>query len=111
MPELRCAVQTCAHNKNSLCSLDTIEVGGSNATQSKDTCCDSFREKRTDGYTNCADGGCGCGCASERSQINCKAHDCQYNHGCSCHAGKVNVQGTNAHKSQATQCGTFSSKF
>ena len=30
MPELKCTVQTCVHNKQFLCDLDKIEVGGSN---------------------------------------------------------------------------------
>ena len=28
MPDLRCTVQTCAHNKNFYCDLDGIVVGG-----------------------------------------------------------------------------------
>ncbi len=33
MPELKCTVQTCRHNKNFLCDLDRIQVGGSDAKQ------------------------------------------------------------------------------
>ena len=31
MPELRCTVQTCAHNKEFYCDLDKIQVGGDKA--------------------------------------------------------------------------------
>ena len=31
MPELKCTVQTCAHNKNYYCALDKIVVGGDSA--------------------------------------------------------------------------------
>ena len=31
MPELKCTVQTCTHNKNFYCDLDQIVVGGNHA--------------------------------------------------------------------------------
>ena len=31
MPELKCTVQTCLHNQNYYCDLDSIKVGGSSA--------------------------------------------------------------------------------
>ena len=34
MPELKCTVQTCTHNKNFYCDLDQIVVGGSGAKRS-----------------------------------------------------------------------------
>ena len=51
MPELKCTVQTCKHNQNYCCDLDKITVGGDAAVAPKDTCCDSF-EERKDGYSN-----------------------------------------------------------
>ena len=53
MPELKCTVQTCLHNQNYYCDLDSIKVGGSSAKHAQDTCCDSF-EERKDGnsYSN-----------------------------------------------------------
>ena len=47
MPELKCTVQTCMHNQDFLCRLDSIQVGGSQAKASKETCCDSFEERKT----------------------------------------------------------------
>ena len=53
MPELRCTVQTCLHNKDYYCDLDKIEVGGSSAKYAADTCCDSFQEKKDgNSYSN-----------------------------------------------------------
>ena len=49
MPELKCTVQTCMHNQDFLCRLDSIQVGGSQAKASKETCCDSFEERKTQG--------------------------------------------------------------
>ena len=52
MPELKCTVQTCMHNQDFLCRLDSIQVGGSQAKASKETCCDSFEERKTQGMEN-----------------------------------------------------------
>lgn len=46
MPDLRCTVQTCAHNKNFYCDLDGIVVGGNSAKRAEETCCDSFEERK-----------------------------------------------------------------
>ena len=40
MPQLKCTVQTCVHNKQFLCDLDEITVGGESAKNPKETCCD-----------------------------------------------------------------------
>ena len=79
MPELRCTVQTCLHNKDFYCDLDGIRVGGNQAKSSEETCCDSFEERKGDSYSNVT------GNASPTSSIDCKATDCQYNDNCSCH--------------------------
>ena len=34
MPELKCTVQTCTHNKQFYCDLDAIEVQGDSARKS-----------------------------------------------------------------------------
>ena len=46
MPELKCTVQTCMHNKDFYCALDKIQVGGSSAKNAEETCCDSFEERK-----------------------------------------------------------------
>ena len=46
MPQLKCTVQTCVHNKQFLCDLDEITVGGESAKNPKETCCDSFQERK-----------------------------------------------------------------
>ena len=71
MPELKCTVQTCLHNQNYYCDLDSIKVGGSSAKHAQDTCCDSF-EERKDGnsYSNTMKE------ASPKSEIDCKATEC-----------------------------------
>ena len=101
MPELKCTVQTCAHNKNYYCALDKIVVGGNSAKQAEETCCDSFEEKRDGAYSNTA------GEASPVSDIDCKATDCEYNNECKCHAGKISIEGGDACQCEQTECATF----
>ena len=78
MPDLRCTVQTCTHNQNYYCNLDSIVVGGNSAKE-----------------------------ASAKSDVDCKATDCMYNKECQCHAGKISVEGGNACHCQETECATF----
>ena len=52
MPELKCTVQTCVHNKQFLCDLDAIQVGGDQAKTARETCCDSFQERKANGTSN-----------------------------------------------------------
>ena len=46
MPDLRCTVQTCTHNQNYYCNLDSIVVGGNFAKKADETSCDSFEERK-----------------------------------------------------------------
>lgn len=101
MPELRCTVQTCLHNKNFYCDLNKITVGGESAKKAEETCCDSFEERKGDTYSNVT------GEATPTSTIDCKAVDCMYNNKCECHAGKISVEGSQANVSGQTECATF----
>ena len=104
MPELKCTVQTCVHNDQFLCRLDKIQVGGNNAKNPQETCCDSFQERREGSYANSAGS---MSTASDRSEIDCKAVNCMYNENCACHAGKISVEGGNARQAEGTECATF----
>lgn len=101
MPELKCDVQTCMHNKNSYCDLNTIQVGGNFAKVADETCCDSFEERKSGTYSNAAKD------ASPMSKVECKAVDCKYNDNCTCHAEKINVAGNKACHCGETECATF----
>ncbi len=101
MPELKCTVQTCLHNKNFYCALDSIVVGGKQAKKAQETSCDSFEERKGNSYSNVT------GEASAISNIDCKAEDCTYNKNCKCHAGKISVEGSNACHCDQTECATF----
>ena len=101
MPELKCTVQTCMHNKDYYCALNAITVGGSNAQKASETCCDSFQERKSGTYSNLG------GEASPRSSIDCQATRCQYNEDCRCVAGKISVEGGSACQCEETECATF----
>ena len=101
MPELKCTVQTCTHNKNFYFDLDSIQVGGDSARRADETCCDSFEERKGDTYSNIT------GDASPTSNIDCKAVECMYNQECKCHAGKISVEGSSACHCEETECATF----
>lgn len=72
MPQLKCTVQTCVHNKQFLCDLDEITVGGESAKNPKETCCDSFQERKEGSYTNSMKEASDCSCSLiVRQQIVC----------------------------------------
>ena len=52
MPELKCTVQTCMHNKDFYCDLNAITVGGKSARKVAETSCDSFEERKSGTYSN-----------------------------------------------------------
>lgn len=101
MPELKCTVQTCVHNNQFLCELDKIQVGGESAKTARETCCDSFQERKGESYSNSASA------ASDRSAVDCRATGCMYNENCQCHAGKISVEGSDACQASGTECATF----
>lgn len=107
MPELKCNVQTCQHNKNFLCDLDKVEVGGKKATTAGETSCDSFQERKVDSYSNSAYDSSTEKKASLCSCVDCKATECMYNSNCECQAGKIDVEGNQASRCEGTNCATF----
>lgn len=104
MPELKCTVQTCAHNKQFYCDLDSIKVEGNTAKNAEETCCGSFVERKEGSYSNVT------GEASPTSCIDCKATECMYNNECKCHAGKISVEGSDACHCDQTECASFKCK-
>lgn len=101
MPELKCGVVTCVHNKQNYCELDSIEVVGDKAQVSEQTSCGSFVERKGESYSNSAKE------ASPTSNIVCQAEECKYNESKKCHAGKISVMGSTACRMEETECATF----
>ena len=101
MPELKCTVQTCAHNNDFYCSLDRIQVGGEGAKHAGETSCDSFCERKEGSCSNSLEMASDCAC------VDCSAKKCMYNENSKCHAGKISVEGGDAKSSSGTECATF----
>ena len=106
MTYLKCSATTCVYNKNELCSKGDINVMGSDAQHSDETCCGSFRERSASSITNSMTEGNG----KKEILIDCKAHNCTYNEHCKCTAGSVGIGGVGAKESCDTKCDTFTCK-
>lgn len=106
MNKLKCSVTTCRHNADLLCSLNEIQVDGPAATESRDTCCVSYAERK--GGANNLSGVCN-SCATESTVIRCSAEHCAYNSGRKCHADSVKVSGCTSSPCvvSETECTTF----
>ena len=104
MTNLMCSVYNCIHNNSNLCSKQGITVGGSNATSSLETCCDSFEEKNGT-FTNAYE--------SPQFQLNiqCEACNCTYNENRCCAAEDIHIAGMDACTSKETECNSFVPKF
>ena len=102
MSRLICDAVNCAYNFDRLCSLEQIEVCGSDARDCEQTCCGSFSEGQNSVLSSFADVS-----PDENTQIDCEAGACTFNLDGQCHAQKVKVEGEYAHRSESTCCGTF----
>ena len=102
MPELKCGVVTCVHKVKNYCELDSIEVVGSSAQVSEQTSCGSFAERKGEQYGNTMKDD-----VSAKSDILCHAVECKYNDERKCYAGKISVMGTDACRTEETECATF----
>ena len=76
MPDLRCTVQTCTHNQNYYCNLDSIVVGGNSAKKADETSCDSFEERKggnsySNAYSDMA------GKEAQRMSVSCRKDQCR----------------------------------
>ena len=104
MPLLVCSAMSCIYNKGEYCSKGDITVGGKEAEQPGETCCESFMARTGNGVTSSA------GVPSATIDVGCKACHCQYNEGQCCTASKIDIDGSSAKQKEETQCGTFHCK-
>ncbi len=102
MPKLQCGVSNCAHNSDSLCSLNQIEVDGALANCDEGTCCSNFVEAI--GATNFA------GEASPLTDVGCKASNCTFNCSGKCGAASISIEGFGASNTTGTECSSFTCK-
>lgn len=102
MTQLDCNVTGCMHNKDNCCCKNDIEVDGSSATSSCNTCCGSFDPKREDSYSNSMDR-----MAKKATDVSCQAKNCMYNEQGYCEADHIGIVGASASQSEQTECGSF----
>ena len=92
---------TCVYNKGQYCSKGDIMVGGKEAEEKKETCCESFMPRTENQATSSM------GTPSQKIDVDCKAHHCQYNKEYKCTAAKIDIGGASANTSEQTECDTF----
>lgn len=102
MTQLNCSVIHCMSNRDGCCCRPEIQVGGANATELQQTCCESFRSTR-EGATNAMD----YSHVNKTMPIRCEATNCIYNKDYRCDAKKIQVSGQSAEKMDQTCCETF----
>ena len=90
MTKLDCNVVNCSYNADNCCRRTDIQVEGTQAKTSSETCCGSFAPK-------------GCGCQSchttdvkKDTTVSCEACECKFNEDHACHAGHIGISGGHA---------------
>lgn len=102
MTQLKCDVIHCMSNRDGCCCRPDIQIGGANATQHQQTCCESFQPTRG-GATNAVD----YSHTNPSMPVKCDATNCVYNSDCQCDANAIQVSGQSAEKMDQTCCETF----
>lgn len=101
MIQLSCSVKNCVYNDSNMCCKENIQVAGSTARKSNETCCESFVERGEGRYTNQT-------MSPERdTNVLCHACHCKYNDNDKCHAKSIQIAGTAACCPGETECSTF----
>lgn len=105
MTKLKCSVQSCMYNEDSLCCKGDIKVEGKDAKATRETSCSSFKERSHD---------CGCNTVGHKSKtidVDCDAVKCVYNENLKCQAKQIGIAGSgHAKESKETECATFTCK-
>lgn len=107
MVDLKCNVKSCYYNEDNLCSKGDITVGGRNASESRDTRCESF-SYNGEGKGFFKNSICK---ASQSVNVDCEAGKCEYNSNYRCTAKHVDITGgCDSCDCRETACGTFREK-
>ena len=107
MTDLHCTVAGCANNRESLCCRPDIMVSGPDSSNSKQTFCANFIDRK--------DGGAATNSVDHESpnptlDIHCEAANCAYNQQMACSANHVDISTTPVNGGQIkTECSTFRS--
>lgn len=104
MAALTCYAKKCTYNEDCKCCKGDIMVGGKHANSSEETCCESFRDAKSDQFSSALEHPC------QTISIDCEVVNCKYNSNYKCHADSVQIDGESAMKAKETACGTFYEK-
>lgn len=102
MTQLKCDARHCISNRDGHCCRPDIQVGGNNATEYHETCCESFRPINGSA-TNAMD----YSHVNTQMPIHCSAVNCVYNKQRQCAADAIKMDGVSAEKADQTACRTF----
>ena len=104
MAILGCNVNSCTHNEDNCCCLNSIHVQGNSAEKCDDTCCGSFYEAKKDTTKNSAE------TPKETLSISCEATKCVFNDNKKCSADHISISGVCASDACETVCASFRCK-
>ncbi|MBR5486178.1 MAG: DUF1540 domain-containing protein [Oscillospiraceae bacterium] len=106
MPLLRCSVNTCTSNCQSMCCRPQIHISGNSACTSDETDCRSFEAKKfvpmncLHEYDN----------PNPSVAVHCDAVNCVFNEYRQCSAYSIDICGKGAEVTKTTACATFKCK-
>ncbi len=104
MTRLQCSAVHCEFNDDNHCCLPGIKIGGGDkAHSSRETCCDSFRERSNQASNRSAT----FNRPDDKLNVSCSACKCKYNHAGACCADNVKIGNAAAYRHQDTECHTF----
>ena len=104
MTKLKCSVLNCFYNEDKYCAKGDTMVGGKEAKHAGATCCESFKERKSDSVRNAV-------CHPKKEiEVGCQACNCVYNKEYKCSADCIGISGNNACDCKETECMTFKCK-
>lgn len=103
MQKIYCNVNSCSHNKSSVCFSNRINIVGKNSNADYETSCSSFLDKAV--YSNLTNNvysqGDPCNC------LVCQVNTCKHNQNHLCSLNSVNIAGNNVNFYNHTNCESF----
>lgn len=102
MVKLKCYVNRCINNEDEICCRPEILVSGRQATESDDTSCSSFAERKNASINQTIFNS-----PNPLIRISCEAEQCIYNDELECAADFILMEGDYAKRACDTQCHTF----
>lgn len=101
MTFLDCSVTGCVYNADKCCCKGEIKVAGEKATDNRETCCDSFRERTAENASNVIKR------TSKIIEVSCEACKCIFNEAEKCSAEHIGIAGGDACRCEQTECASF----